>query len=53
MPSNYFIETHEYHWESGLCIQVEYTQYDTEASDWSYKSKLGCLHDTVLTLGVF
>lgn len=53
MPSSYFVETHEYNWPTGLFIQMEYAQYDTNASDWSYKAKLGCLHDTILTLGVF
>ena len=51
--SSYYVETHEYNWESGLFIQVEYSQYDTDASDWAYKSKLDCLHHTLLILGVF
>lgn len=53
MPSSYFIETHEYHWESGLCIQVEYSKFYKDYSDWTYKAQLGGLHDTILTLGVF
>ena len=51
MIETYFVETHEYSLETGMCNQVEYSCYRFE--DACIPSNFNMIHDTILALGVF